>query len=66
MDTASDYLNEAEECRSLALRLQRADDRDRLLKMAAIWERLADEAQAQDGELRTQPKSYPDGFDDRR
>ena len=39
---ASDYRLYAEECRALAARMNTSEQREQLLKIAATWERLAE------------------------
>lgn len=41
MKKASEYRTHAAECRALAARMESADQRDQLLRMADHWERLA-------------------------
>lgn len=41
MKKASEYLQHAKECRSLAQSMESADQRDQLLEMASHWEALA-------------------------
>ena len=43
---ASEYLEHAQECRTLAARMTNADDRDQLLRMAEMWECMADDRSA--------------------
>ena len=43
---ASEYLEHAQECRALASRMTSADDRDQLLRMAEMWECMADDRSA--------------------
>ena len=38
----SDYRHNAEECRALAARMKTSEQREQLLKIAATWERLAE------------------------
>jgi hypothetical protein len=39
---ASDYRRHAEECRVLATRMKTGEQRERLLEIAATWDRLAE------------------------
>ena len=41
MKKASEYRRHAEECRSLAKRLLAGEQRDQMLNMAGMWEKLA-------------------------
>ena len=43
MKKASEYRQHADECRTLAARMDSGEHRDQLLEMAATWDRLADE-----------------------
>ncbi len=43
MKTASEYLRHAEECRALAAQMTTGEQREQLLEMAEVWERLAQE-----------------------
>ncbi len=38
----SDYRRHAEECRTLAARMKTREQREQLLKIAATWDRLAE------------------------
>jgi hypothetical protein len=46
MKKASKYRQYAEECRRLATGLSKGEQRDQLLEMAAMWERLAEDRSA--------------------
>ena len=41
MKKASEYRKHAQECRALARRMAHGDQRDQLLEMAEIWDKLA-------------------------
>lgn len=43
MKKASEYRQHADECRTLAGRMDSGEHRDQLLEMAATWDKLADE-----------------------
>ena len=43
MKKASEYRQHADECRTLAARMDSGEHRDQLLEMAATWDRLAAE-----------------------
>ena len=43
MKKASEYRQHADECRTLAGRMDVGEHRDQLLEMAATWDKLADE-----------------------
>lgn len=43
MKKASEYRQHADECRTLASRMDVGEHRDQLLEMAATWDRLAEE-----------------------
>ena len=43
MKKASEYRQHADECRTLAGRMDVGEHRDQLLEMAATWDRLANE-----------------------
>ena len=42
MKDPSGYRHNAEECRALAARMKTSEQREQLLKIAATWERLAE------------------------
>ena len=46
MEKVHDYRQHAEECRSMAGRASKAEHREMLLNMAAIWDSLAEDRQA--------------------
>ena len=46
MEKVEDYRRHAEECRAIASRANRAEHREMLLNMAAIWDALAKDRQA--------------------
>ena len=41
MRKSSEYRKNADECRGLARKMQRADQREQLLRMAETWDQLA-------------------------
>ena len=43
MRRASEYRQHAQECRSLAAKMEHAQERDLLLRMAATWDEMAAE-----------------------
>lgn len=43
MKKASDYRQHAAECRALAAQMSSGEQREQLLKMAAQWERMAED-----------------------
>lgn len=43
MKKASEYRHHADECRTLAAKMENGEHRDQLLGMAATWEQLARE-----------------------
>ena len=43
MKDASDYHRHAQECRALAARMKTGEQRQQLLRIAATWERLAED-----------------------
>ena len=43
MRKASEYRHHAEECRKLAAKMKTGDQRDHMLKIAKVWDQLADE-----------------------
>jgi gluconate kinase len=55
---ADHYRQQAEECREQAARALRDEDRESWLKLAAKWQRMADEAHrpAQQGQQAQQPQ----------
>ena len=46
MKKTSEYRQHAEECRALAKQMKEGDQRDQMLKIAATWEKLAEEQEA--------------------
>jgi hypothetical protein len=42
MDKASEFRRHAQECRALAQQMQQGEHRAQLLKMAEMWEKLAE------------------------
>ncbi|MDE2486864.1 MAG: hypothetical protein KGO51_05640 [Alphaproteobacteria bacterium] len=53
MRKASEYRQHAADCRALAAKMEHANERDLLLRMAATWEEMAHERErstARDGE----------------
>jgi hypothetical protein len=43
MRKASEYRHHAEECRKLAAKMKTGDQRDHMLKIAKVWDRLAED-----------------------
>ena len=43
MRKASEYRHHAEECRKLAAKMKTGDQRDHMLKIAKVWDQLAEE-----------------------
>jgi hypothetical protein len=64
MKKASEYRQHADECRSLAARMEVGEHRDQLLKMAATWDQLAAEraqrAKRQSGDRPDEPRGVKD------
>ena len=46
MKKASEYRQHAQECRALAKQMKEGDQRDQMLKIAATWDKLAEEQEA--------------------
>ena len=63
MKKASEYRQHADECRTLAARMDSGEHRDQLLEMAATWDRLADE-RAQQVKRRPERAGEPRNIDD--
>ena len=63
MKKASEYRQHADECRTLAARMDSGEHRDQLLEMAATWDRLADE-RAQQAKRRTERAGELRNIDD--
>ena len=63
MKKASEYRQHADECRTLAARMDSGEHRDQLLEMAATWDRLADE-RAQQAKRRPERAGEPRNIDD--
>jgi hypothetical protein len=61
MIRAAEYRDNAQECRELAKRMLRPEDRDALERIAQIWERLAIVP-----ELHTEPELDPETATSRR
>ncbi len=43
MRKASEYRHHAEECRKLAAKMKTGDQRDHMLKIAKVWDQLAED-----------------------
>jgi hypothetical protein len=43
MRKASEYRHHAEECRKLSAKMKTGDQRDHMLKIAKVWDRLAED-----------------------
>jgi hypothetical protein len=43
MRKTSEYRHHAEECRKLAAKMKTGDQRDHMLKIAKVWDQLAEE-----------------------
>lgn len=61
MKKASEYRQHADECRTLAARMEVGEHRDQLLEMAATWDRLAverSEMVQRHPEVSAEPRSF--------
>ena len=56
MKKAAEYRHNARECRALAAKMDRPDQRDHLLRMAAQWEELASDRERMSAPLAPEPK----------
>ena len=56
MKNAIEYRQHAQECRALAKQMKEGDQREQMLKVAATWDKLADEQEAR--ARRHQPFRY--------